>query len=83
MEEAFLMLVELSLKPHVDFGLSADKRFFKLVVKRLSIALEIWSSSGLFLYGFDVVKFVDIEVLPAALVHGGGDESFLELGSVK
>lgn len=83
MEEALLMFVELGLKPHVDFGLSADKGFFELVVQRLSIALEIWLPSGLFLYGLDVVQFVDVEVLLAALVHGGGYESFFELGSVQ
>lgn len=83
MEEAFLMLIELGLKSHVDLGLSADKGFFKLVVKGLSIALEIWLPSGLLLYGLDVVQFIDIEVLLAPLVHGGGNESFFKLGSVQ
>lgn len=77
------MLVELGLQSHIDLGLSADKGFFELVVKGLSIALEIWLPSGLFLYGLDMVQFIDIEVLLAALVHGGGNESFFELGSVQ
>lgn len=83
MEEALLMLVELGLKPHVNFGLSANKGFFELVVQGLSIALEIWLPSGLFLFGLDMVQFIDVKVLLAALVHGGGDESFFELGSVQ
>lgn len=83
MEEAFLVFVELGLKPHVDLGLSADEGFLKFVVEGLSIALEIWFSSGLFLFGFDVVEFVDIEVLLAAFVHGCGNEAFFELGRVQ
>lgn len=79
MEEALLMLIELGLEAHVYFGLSADEGFLKLVVKGLGVALKIGFSSGLFLFGFDVVEFVDIEVLLAAFVHRGGDEAFFEL----
>lgn len=79
MEETFLMLVELGLKTHVDLGLSTDEGFLKLVIKGFCVTLEVRFSSGLFLFGLDVVEFVDVEVLLAALVHGGGNEAFFEL----
>lgn len=74
------MFLKLSLEPRVESGLCTGKRFLEFAIEPFRVCgIEIGFSSRLLLFHFHLIELADVEVVFAALVHGGSDETTLQL----